>query len=252
MKTDGEKARDSFFPFFFPGRGFFIAKGGAVCYCGGVSTPLDLARIRSEYLRGTLQHSELAPEPVVQFARWMEEALRAGMVEPTAMSLATVGADGRPLARTVLLKGVDPREGFFFYTNLGSRKAAQIAENAAVCLLFPWLALERQVIIRGRAVRVPEEKAHAYFVTRPRESQLAAWASRQSSVIPSRETLETALEEARVRFGKGEVSLPPFWGGYRVEPETVEFWQGGASRLHDRFEYRRKEEGGWEIVRLSP
>jgi len=241
-----------FFPFFLVSGGAFSSRAGAGhVICGNVTTPLNLAAIRNDYRQGSLRRADLAPDPVVQFARWMEEALRAGIAEPTAMSLATVGADGQPLLRTVLLKGIDPAQGFFFYTNLESRKAGQIGQNPAVCLLFPWLALERQVIVRGRAVPVPEETAVAYFTSRPRESQFAAWASRQSREIASRETLETALREVHTRFGDGEVPLPPFWGGYRVEPETVEFWQGGAHRLHDRFEYRRQG-SGWEIARLSP
>lgn len=215
------------------------------------SASVPLADIRTDYRRGRLRRADLEADPFAQFQHWLREAIDAGVREPTAMSLATVDAEGRPLLRTVLLKGLD-ESGFVFYTNLESRKARQMEENAAVSLLFPWLALERQVIVRGRTARVAEEEAQDYFASRPRESQLAAWASAQSRPIASRQVLETSLEAVRERFGEGAIPLPPFWGGFRVEPETVEFWQGGSYRLHDRFEYRRVPAGGWEISRLSP
>ena len=166
------------------------------------------------------------------------------------MVLATVSADGQPLQRTVLLKGIDDR-GFVFYTNLESRKAQHLRENQRVSLLFAWYRLERQVIVRGTATPVSREEAETYFASRPRESQLAAWASQQSSIIPGRETLEARLAEVKSRFGDGPVPLPPFWGGFRVTPVTIEFWQGGAHRLHDRFEYTATPQG-WKIERLSP
>ncbi len=212
---------------------------------------MNLADIRTDYRRGHLRREVLQPGPMEQFSLWMEEAVGAKLLEPTAMSLATTGADGFPLVRTVLLKGLDAR-GFVFFTNLESRKARQIDENSAVSLLFPWLALERQVIVRGRAERLPSPDALQYFASRPRESQLAAWASRQSSAIASRAVLEAELEKLKARFGEGDIPLPPFWGGYRVKPETVEFWQGGSHRLHDRFEYTRQPDGSWIIERLSP
>lgn len=211
---------------------------------------MNLADIRTDYRRGRLRRADLSGSPIAQFRLWMADAVESGEREPTAMSLATVSGKGRPLLRTVLLKGVDER-GFVFFTNLGSRKATHIGENAHVSLLFPWLSIERQVIVRGAVVPVSEEEAMAYFASRPRDSQLAAWASRQSRAIPSRDALEAELEAVKARFGDGPVPLPPFWGGFRVTPETVEFWQGGANRLHDRFEYTRTGEG-WSLERLSP
>lgn len=212
---------------------------------------MNLADIRSDYRRGNLRREDLKPDPIEMFGLWMEEAVKAGVIEPTAMSLATVGADGRPLLRTVLLKGLDA-QGFCFFTNLESRKARQIAENAAVSLLFPWLALERQVIITGRAVRLPDEAAFEYFRSRPRDSQIAAWSSPQSSAISGRDVLEQRWLEMQQRFGAGEIPLPPFWGGFVVKPESIEFWQGGPNRLHDRFEYARQSDDRWTISRLAP
>lgn len=189
---------------------------------------------------------------MVQFQRWLSDALSAGVIEPTAMSLATSGADGRPRVRTVLLKGADAK-GFVFFTNLESRKSQQIAENAQASLLFPWLLLERQVIVCGGVEKLSTTEVVKYFLSRPRESQLAAWASKQSSVISSRKLLEMEWEKMKAKFGAGEVPLPSFWGGYRVVPETIEFWQGGPSRLHDRFEYRRDAQSDlWQIERLAP
>lgn len=213
---------------------------------------MDLADVRKNYLRGQLRRAELAAEPIAQFQRWMDEAIAAGVVEPTAMSLATVGRDARPRVRTVLLKGADER-GFTFYTNFGSRKGRQLAENPVASLLLPWLALERQVLVTGAVEKVGEQEASEYFHSRPRGSQFAAWASSQSDVLTSRATLDAALEEVHERFGEtGEVPLPQFWGGYRVRPDTIEFWQGRADRTHDRFEYTRQEDGAWRIERLSP
>lgn len=212
---------------------------------------MNLADIRNDYRRGHLHREDLKADPVEQFQLWLDEAIRAAVVEPTAMSLATAGADGRPRLRTVLLKGLDAR-GFVFFTNLGSRKARHLEENPAVSLLFPWLALERQVVVSGVVERLPESDALAYFSTRPRESQLAAWASRQSSPLSSRAVLEEELEKVKERFGAGEIPLPPFWGGYRVNPSAIEFWQGGPNRLHDRFEYTRQGDGPWVVGRLSP
>ena len=214
---------------------------------------MNLADERKNYLRGQLRRADLDADPVRQFERWMRDAHEANVVEPTALSLATTGGDGRPRVRTVLLKGLDTR-GFVFFTNFGSRKGRQLGENPQASLLFPWLALERQVLVTGPVARVDDEETRAYFHSRPRESQLAAWASQQSDLVTSRAALDAGLEEVRQRFGptEGQVPVPPFWGGYRVRPDTVEFWQGRANRMHDRFEYTRQPDGSWQITRLSP
>lgn len=212
---------------------------------------MNLADIRTEYRSRTLRRENLSADPIEQFNRWLDDAIKAEVIEPTAMSLTTAWADGRPLLRTVLLKGLDAC-GFVFFTNLESRKARQLAENPNVSLLFPWLALERQVVIVGSATKLSTTESLKYFLTRPRESQLAAWASRQSSVISSRKLLEMEWEKIKAKFGAGEVPLPSFWGGYCVQPKTIEFWQGGPSRLHDRFQYSRGTDGAWLIERLSP
>ena len=206
---------------------------------------------RSEYTRAALDQASLKPSPLDQFALWFQEAMDAGLAEPNAMSLATAGADQRPLARTVLLKSYDER-GFVFYTNLESRKARQMADNPNVSLLFPWLALERQVIVCGAAEKVSTAETLAYFITRPRGSQLGAWVSAQSSVITTRSLLEQKWEEMKRKFGEGQVPLPSFWGGYRVVPREIEFWQGRPNRLHDRFLYTREAGGAWNIARLAP
>lgn len=206
---------------------------------------------RKEYDRDKLNRADLKADPIEQFASWFAEACSSKMAEPNAMSLATVGADGRPLVRTVLLKSYDAR-GFVFFTNLESRKARQIAENPNVSLLFPWLELQRQVIVSGAAERVSTAEALAYFVTRPRGSQLGAWISSQSSVITSRKVLEMKWEEMKAKFADGEVPLPSFWGGFRVVPDQIEFWQGRHSRLHDRFLYTLQPAKTWTIERLAP
>lgn len=210
-----------------------------------------LASMRADYRQARLRREDLPAEPIAQFNAWLDDAIRARVIETNAMSLATAGADGRPLLRTVLLKGLDAR-GFVFFTNLESRKARQIAENPHVSLLFPWLALERQVIVTGVAEKMSAADSLRYFLTRPRESQLAAWASRQSSVISSRKVLEMEWEHLKAKFGAGKVPLPAFWGGFRVRPETIEFWQGGPNRLHDRFQYTRQSGDSWAIERLAP
>jgi pyridoxamine 5'-phosphate oxidase len=207
--------------------------------------------IRSEYTRGELDREHLKPSPFDQFSLWFQQATEAKVIEPNAMSLATTGADHRPLLRTVLLKSYDAR-GFVFFTNLESRKARQIAENANVSLLFPWLALERQVIICGVAEKVSTAETLAYFITRPRGSQLGAWVSAQSSIITTRSLLEQKWEEMKRKFGDGQVPLPSFWGGFRVVPREIEFWQGRPSRLHDRFLYTCQPDGSWNIDRLAP
>jgi len=211
----------------------------------------DVSKMQVEYTRGKLERDDLKPDAVDQFSLWLEQACQAGIREPNAMTLATVGGDGRPSARTVLLKGFDAR-GFVFFTNLESTKARQIAENANVALLFLWLALERQASIRGRAERLSTAETVKYFVTRPLGSQLAAWASNQSRVISSRQILEMKWHEMKRKFAEGRVPLPSFWGGFRVEPMEVEFWQGRTNRLHDRFVYTRQSDGSWKIERLAP
>jgi pyridoxamine 5'-phosphate oxidase len=189
-----------------------------------------------------------------QFERWFAEAEKSGLLEPNAMVVSTADAQGRPSSRTVLLKGYDGR-GFVFYTNYGSRKGSDLLVNPQVALLFPWHPLERQVIVTGRAERVGRDETAAYFRTRPHGSQLGAWASEQSRVIPSREALERRYAELAERYPEGEgVPVPPFWGGYRVAPETVEFWQGRSNRLHDRLRYRLDPAAptGWRVERLCP
>jgi pyridoxamine 5'-phosphate oxidase len=210
-----------------------------------------IAEIRRTYGARRLRRADLHADPFEQFGLWLKEALDAGMIEPNAMSLATAWKDGKPSVRTVLLKSLDSR-GFVFYTNLESRKARQLDENPNACLLFPWLALERQVIVTGLVSRVTSSEVTNYFAIRPRDSQISAWASPQSRAIASRTILESEWEKIRRRFANKEVPLPPFWGGYRVAPETIEFWQGGQNRLHDRFEYRREPDGSWTITRLAP
>lgn len=215
------------------------------------SLPMNLADVRSDYRKGKLRREDLKPNPVDMFNAWLEDAIDARVLEPTAMSLATVAADGRPLLRTVLLKGLDAR-GFVFFTNLESRKARHLEANPHVSLLFPWLVLERQVVVTGRAEKIPAMESLKYFMSRPRESQLAAWASMQSRAISSRKALEMEWCKLKEKFGAGKIPLPSFWGGYRVKPETIEFWQGGPNRLHDRFEYTAQADGSWRIERLSP
>ena len=211
----------------------------------------DPAAMRRQYGRAALREEDVSSDPVAQFTEWFREAIDAGLPEPNAMTLATAGADGFPAARTVLLKHFDER-GFVFFTNLESEKARQLGENPRAALLFPWLALERQVIVRGDVEKLSAAETLRYFVTRPRDSRIAAWASRQSAPLSSRQVLEMEWQALKRKFAAGEVPLPDFWGGYRVTPSTVEFWQGGRDRLHDRLKYSRRSDGGWSIGRLAP
>jgi pyridoxamine 5'-phosphate oxidase len=198
-----------------------------------------------------LDEATLAPDPHVQFDAWMADVIEAGLPEPTAMVLATVSAAGQPRARTVLLKRHDPA-GFTFFTNRTSRKGTDLAEVPRACLLFGWHAIHRQVIVEGSVTRLDDQASADYFATRPRASQLAAWASRQSTVIASRQELEERYEHLEQRWPPGtEVPLPPFWGGYLLAPQTCEFWHGRANRMHDRIRYRASAEG-WVVERLAP
>lgn len=212
---------------------------------------MEIDQWRREYLRGGLQREDLAENPVRQFEEWLQEVVKTNISDPSAMCLSTADAGGQPSQRIVLLKGFDQR-GFVFYTNLKSQKAWDITANPKVSLLFPWHFLERQVIVRGTAEQVSDSEADDYFRSRPRESQIAAWASHQSDAIVSRGVLEEQFEACRTRFEDQEVPRPEFWGGYRVVPHAMEFWQGRASRLHDRFVYRALDDGEWQIERLSP
>ncbi len=206
---------------------------------------------RREYTAGGLTRDMLEEDPLSQFEHWLEQSVRAGLEDPTAMVLSTVDGDGMPSQRIVLLKGMS-HGGFVFYTNYGSAKASDIAGDARVSLLFPWNELDRQVIIGGRAEKMSMAESAAYFVTRPRESQIAAWASRQSRPVSARALLEKQVSVLKEKFGKGEIPVPDFWGGYRVIPQRIEFWQGGEHRIHDRFLYSREGADHWTIQQLQP
>lgn len=210
---------------------------------------MDLENMRREYLQGGLSRSQLSRSPFEQFRLWFGQTTDLDLCDPTAMVLATLGPHGQIRQRTVLLKHLD--DGFVFFTNYGSTKAADIAAHPQVSLHFPWHAVERQVMVEGIAEKISGEESGIYFSSRPRDSQIAAWASKQSQPIASRKILEDRFDRFRQQFVNGTVPVPEFWGGYRVIPRRFEFWQGRASRLHDRFEYRLKEDG-WRIDRLAP
>lgn len=210
------------------------------------------AQDKTRELDETLDESMLPADPMDLFARWMADVVTIGLPEPTAMGLTTVSADGRPRARMVLLKSYDA-SGFTFYTNRTSRKASDLAEVPRASLLFPWYAIQRQVIVEGTVTELTTEQSEPYFHSRPRGSQLGAWASHQSTVIGSRAELEDRYAELSERWPEGTpVPMPEFWGGYRVEPQVIEFWHGRVDRMHDRFRYRRTAEGGWAPERLAP
>lgn len=214
----------------------------------------DFAGLRREYADRGLAEDDVAADPVEQFHRWLADAVAAGIPEPNAMVLATAGADGQPSARTVLLKGVDER-GFVWFTNYRSRKGRELEANPRAALLFSWVAVHRQVAVTGTVQRVSPQESADYFAQRPYGAQIGAWASEQSEVIPSRAWLEERFAAVAARHPEGtEVPLPPHWGGLRLVPDAVEFWQGRTSRLHDRLRYRRDPDAasGWTLARLAP
>jgi pyridoxamine 5'-phosphate oxidase len=212
---------------------------------------MSIADIRREYSRARLDEADLSHDPLVEFSRWFAEAQAAQLPDPNAMTLATASANGAPSARIVLLKAFDER-GFVFFTDYRSRKGAELEANPRAALVLYWGELDRQVRITGRVSRTSQEDSARYFSSRPLGSRLGAWASHQSLVIPGRAALEADLREVEARFGEGDIPLPEHWGGYRVAPETIEFWQGRESRLHDRMRYSRESGGSWKVERLSP
>ena len=211
---------------------------------------MSLSDLRKEYTLAGLRRMDLSPDPILQFSTWLDAAIASGLSEPTAMSLATADANGSPSCRTVLLKGVDQR-GFIFFTNYESRKGRELAENPRAALTIYWKELERQICISGDVVRLPANESEIYFQSRPLGSRLAAWVSRQTETIKDRAALEQTLQEVTARFPSENVPLPPYWGGFVVQPLTIEFWQGRPNRLHDRFRYT-KQKGSWLIERLAP
>ena len=212
---------------------------------------IDVAALRNEYAAHGLRRADLDPDPIRQFAIWFDAALAAKIRDPNAMSLATAGSDAHPSVRIVLLKGLDER-GFVFFSNYASEKGRQMEENPHVALAFFWIELERQIRVNGTVEKTSREESAKYFHSRPVGSQLGAWVSRQSEVIDARQILDSRLAEMTERFEGGEIPLPPHWGGYRVKPTHLEFWQGRPNRLHDRFRYSRQPDGAWLIDRLAP
>lgn len=212
---------------------------------------LKLDELRREYTQGELRRADLHSDPLVQFESWLKTVIDTGIPDPTAMTIATVSADGQPSQRIVLLKDVS-QGGFVFYTNLSSRKATELAANSKISLHFPWHFIERQVKVCGIAHPLSTTEVAKYFFSRPKESQLAAWASHQSKPISTRQMLISKFDEIKQKFAAGEVPLPKFWGGYRVIPHEIEFWQGGEHRLHNRFSYHKQDDGSWHIERLMP
>ena len=216
-----------------------------------MSMTTDISSLRRSYSRQSLNEADVLPNPLSQFARWFEEAMQSQLPEPNAMTLATANRSGRPSARTVLLKGADA-EGFVFYTNYESRKGNDLADNPQAALLFTWLELERQIRIEGAVEKISPEQSLAYFQSRPLGSQIGAWASPQSQIISDRNVLENRSAQLQEQYaGADALPLPPFWGGYLLRPDRLEFWQGRESRLHDRIDYVL-ENGHWNIQRLAP
>lgn len=211
---------------------------------------MDISNFRREYLKGGLQRENLASDPVQQFTDWFEQARKTDIADPTAMILATVDSTGKPSQRTVLLKYYD-NSGYVFFTNYGSRKAQEIDKNPKVSLLFVWLELERQIMITGDAKKISAAESAKYFISRPKDSQVAAWVSSQSHTLTSRQMLMQKFAEMKKKIGEGKVPLPSFWGGYKVVPDEYEFWQGRKNRLHDRFHYVPSGDN-WIIERLAP
>ncbi len=211
---------------------------------------MDLESLRREYLHGGLRREELIDDPLDQFSLWMQQALDLEIYDPTAMTIATVNEEGQPSQRIVLLKHFD-QDGFIFYTNYGSRKSNELDSNSKVSLHFPWHVIDRQVKICGTASKISPVESLKYFLSRPKESQIAAVASHQSEVLTSRSSLLDKFESIKQKFKDGDIPLPDYWGGYRIVPHEIEFWQGGANRLHDRFRYLRHE-NNWLIDRLAP
>ena len=212
--------------------------------------PTSVADLRREYARARLDESNVSPDPITEFARWFEEAVKAEVQEPNAMTLASVGPDGAPSARIVLLKGFDER-GFVFFTDYRSQKGIELKQNPRAALVLYWPELERQVRITGAAALIERRESEAYFRTRPRGSRISAWVSHQSQVIAGRKVLEERVPELERKYPGDDVPLPPYWGGLRLAPATIEFWQGRTSRLHDRIRYTRSADT-WRIERLSP
>ncbi|MEO9485594.1 MAG: pyridoxamine 5'-phosphate oxidase [Ekhidna sp.] len=211
----------------------------------------DIASIRKEYSRAELDERSVLKNPFEQFEKWFQEALNSEIIEPTAMILSTVSDEGQPFQRTVLLKTFN-EEGFVFYTNYESRKAIHLKNNPKVSLLFPWYSLERQVAITGTVKKVSKKESLKYFLSRPEGSQLGAWVSNQSKVISSRSILETKLAQMKKKFKEGKIPLPDHWGGYCIVPDSIEFWQGRKSRLHDRILFQQDQKESWNISRLAP
>ncbi len=211
----------------------------------------SMRELRKEYNLGRLEESQLTSDPISLFETWFNDAVEAGLPDPNAMTVATVDENGQPCQRIVLLKGIE-KGCFLFYTNLGSRKAKELKQNPKISLHFPWFFMERQVRVLGQASLLSRTEVLSYFVSRPKASQLGAWASQQSQPISTRELLMTQFHQVKEKFSKGEIPLPDFWGGYRVEPHLIEFWQGGEHRLHDRIEYNKDPSGTWHFQRLMP